>query len=138
MTYFTSIVSGELIGVQYLFRQTGQALQDMHPDSEKTAQLIEEHDVEDDVEEDEGFSDITDDPTVLDPEVPQAPASPSPGPSTITSGLGSVAHTSSLVSSVSTLAITTSTMAPSTSTLASGTSAMPGSTSTTAPGRAEQ
>jgi len=44
----------------------GQALQDMHPDSEETAQLIEEHDVEDNVAEDKGFSDITDDPTVAD------------------------------------------------------------------------
>ncbi|XP_044040166.1 uncharacterized protein LOC122870220 [Siniperca chuatsi] len=63
-------VSGELIGVQYLFRQTGQALQDMHPDSEETAQLIEEHDVEDGGrggEEDEGFSDITDDPHIAGP-----------------------------------------------------------------------
>ena len=94
--------------MQYLFRQTGQALQDMHPDSEETAQLIEEHNVEGDVEEDEGFSDITDDPTVLHSEVAQAPASPSPGPSSIKSGLGS-----SVASSVSTLATTTSTMAPS-------------------------
>ncbi|KAJ4923341.1 hypothetical protein JOQ06_026017 [Pogonophryne albipinna] len=48
--------TGELIGMQYLLQQTGQALQDMHPDSEETAQLIEEH--EDVMEEDEGFSDI--------------------------------------------------------------------------------
>ncbi|KAK5879739.1 hypothetical protein CesoFtcFv8_022832 [Champsocephalus esox] len=44
--------TGELIGLQ----QTGQALQDMRPDSEETAPLIEEH--EDVMEEDEGFSDI--------------------------------------------------------------------------------
>ncbi|KAJ4918729.1 hypothetical protein JOQ06_022211, partial [Pogonophryne albipinna] len=56
--------TGELIGMQYLLQQTGQALQDMHPDSEEIAQLIEEH--EDVMEEDEGFSDIRDDPTVLD------------------------------------------------------------------------
>ncbi|XP_023278737.1 uncharacterized protein LOC111667307 [Seriola lalandi dorsalis] len=68
-----SCYTGELIGVQYLFRQTGQALQDMHPDSEETAQLIEQHDVEDKIEEDEGFSDISDDPTVL--EVPHAQSS---------------------------------------------------------------
>ncbi|XP_044026052.1 uncharacterized protein LOC122863539 [Siniperca chuatsi] len=111
---------GELIGVQYLFRQTGQALQDMHPDSEETAQLIEEHDEEDDMEEDEGFSNITDDPTLLDLEVLQVPASPIPGPSTITSGLGSLAHT-------------TSSLAPSRSTLVPGTSAMTASTSTMAP-----
>lgn len=72
----------------------------MHPVSEKTAQLIEEHDMEDDAEKDEGFSDNTDDLTVLDLEVLQAPASQTPDPSTITSGLGS-----SLASSVSTLAL---------------------------------
>ncbi|KAK1904688.1 putative surface protein bspA-like [Dissostichus eleginoides] len=62
--YPTSRYTGELIGMQYLLQQTGQALQDMHPDSEEIAQLIEEH--EDIMEEDEGFSDIRDDPTVLD------------------------------------------------------------------------
>eukprot|EP00066_Takifugu_rubripes_P029371 XP_011618637.1 PREDICTED: uncharacterized protein LOC105419029 [Takifugu rubripes] len=41
-------------------RQTGQALQDMHPDSEETAQLIEEHDV---VKDD--LSDLPEDPTVV-------------------------------------------------------------------------
>ena len=87
--------------MQYLFQQIGQALQDMHPDSEETAQFIEEHDVE----EDEGFADITDDPTVLDPEVVQAPASQTPGPSTSTVHLV-------LASSVSNLAITTSPVAP--------------------------
>ncbi len=35
-------IPGELIGVQYLFQQTGQALQDMNPDAEETAELIEE------------------------------------------------------------------------------------------------
>ena len=90
----TSIVSGELIGVQYLFRQTGQALQDMHPDSEQTAELIEEHDVEDHLEEDEGFSDITEDPTLLDLEVLQAPVSP--GPSTAPSRSTLVPGTSSM------------------------------------------
>ncbi|XP_034052986.1 activating signal cointegrator 1 complex subunit 2 homolog [Gymnodraco acuticeps] len=39
--------------MQDLLQQTGQAL---HPDSEETAQLIEEH--EDVMEDDEGFSDI--------------------------------------------------------------------------------
>ncbi|KAL2102089.1 hypothetical protein ACEWY4_003850 [Coilia grayii] len=36
--------TGELIGVQHLFQQTGQALQDMNPDSETTSQLVEDHD----------------------------------------------------------------------------------------------
>ncbi|XP_036943223.1 uncharacterized protein LOC119013024 isoform X5 [Acanthopagrus latus] len=98
--------TGELIGLQYLFRQTGQALQDMHPDSEETAELIEQH--EDDVETDEGFADIPDDPTVADLEVPAASLTPAPS--------------SSLVSTVSTLVITTSGMAPGTSTLSVGTS----------------
>lgn len=49
--------------MQYLYQQTGQALQDMHPDSEETAQLVDEHDVEEE-EEDEGFLDMTGDPTV--------------------------------------------------------------------------
>ncbi|KAK7921947.1 hypothetical protein WMY93_008849 [Mugilogobius chulae] len=53
--------TGELIGVQYLYRQTGQALQDMHPDSEQNAQLVDEHDVEEE-EKDEGFLDMTVDP----------------------------------------------------------------------------
>ena len=93
--------------MQYLFQQIGQALQDMHPDSEETAQFIEEHDVE----EDEGFADITDDPTVLDPEVLQAPASHTPGPPTVTSGLASLAFC------ISSLALTTSPVAPGTSTV---------------------
>lgn len=114
MIYFLCFFSGELIGVQYLFRQTGQALQDMHPDSGDTSQLIEEHDMEDDMEVQEGFPDITDDPTVLDLEVHQAPASPTPGPS----GVGSLTHsTSSLSPSLPSLAIATSIMGSSTFTL---------------------
>ncbi len=35
-------IPGELIGVQYLFQQTGQAMQDMNPDAKETAELIEE------------------------------------------------------------------------------------------------
>ena len=91
--------------MQYLFQQIGQALQNMHSDSEETAQLIEEHDLEDNVEKDEGFADVTDDPTVLNLEVLQAPASQTPGPSTSTVHLV-------LASSVSNLAITTSPVAP--------------------------
>lgn len=77
--------------MRYLFAQTGQALQDMHPDSELTAQLVEEHDVEDNVEEDEGFSDITDDPTVVNLDVPQAPSSPAPSTSTLPPSTFSIA-----------------------------------------------
>lgn len=86
----------------------------MHPDSEETSQLIEEHDMEDDMDVQEGFSDITDDPTVLDLEVHQAPAAPTPGPS----GAGSLIHsTSSLPPSLPPLAITASIMGSSTFTL---------------------
>ncbi|KAM9715533.1 uncharacterized protein ACNS7B_021836 [Menidia menidia] len=56
--------TGELIGVQYLYRQTGQALQDMNPDAEETAKLVEEQDVAADEDERERFSDLTDDPTI--------------------------------------------------------------------------
>ncbi|XP_062340820.1 uncharacterized protein LOC134039087 [Osmerus eperlanus] len=35
--------TGELLGVNYLLRQTGQPLQDMDPDSEETDQLLEDH-----------------------------------------------------------------------------------------------
>lgn len=142
MIHFISVVSGELIGVQYLFRQTGQALQDMHPDSEETAQLIEQHDVEDNVEDDEGFCDITDDPTVQDLEALRVPASPTPGLSTITSGLSSVVHsTSSVASTVSTAVNTpqlTSSMAPSISTLVSSISTLVSNTSTMTTGKTEQ
>ncbi len=40
--------------MQYLFQQTGQALQDMNPDAEETAELIEDLNVEE-REEDEGL-----------------------------------------------------------------------------------
>ncbi|XP_073667611.1 uncharacterized protein [Paramisgurnus dabryanus] len=66
--------TGELIGVQYLFQQTGRALQDMNPDSEQTAELIEELDVEE-REEDEGFFDINEDHTIRDPEAVLSPPS---------------------------------------------------------------
>ncbi|XP_069383419.1 uncharacterized protein [Paralichthys olivaceus] len=123
-----SCYTGELIGVQYLFRQTGQALQDMHPDSEETAKLVEQHEVEDSVEEDEGFSDLTGDPTVLDLEVPQAPASRTPHPSTTTSAVGSLV--SSLASSVSSLAPSRSILVPATSTVTSAASAVTSAAST--------
>lgn len=129
MIHFSYVVSGELIGVQYLFRQTGQALQDMHPDSEETAKLVEQHEVEDSVEEDEGFSDLTGDPTVLDLEVPQAPASRTPHPSTTTSAVGSLV--SSLASSVSSLAPSRSILVPATSTMTSATSTFASSTVST-------
>ena len=116
--------------MQYLFRQTGQALQDMHPDSEEAATLIEQHDVEDDMELDEGFADIMEDPTVLNLGVPQASASQTPDPSAISSPLLSlVPGTSTLAPSISTLAPGSSSVVPGTSTLAPGTSTLASSSS---------
>ncbi|CAM4567614.1 unnamed protein product [Leuciscus chuanchicus] len=80
--------TGELIGVQYLFQQTGQALQDMNPDSEQTAELIEDLSVEE-REEDEGFCDISEDHTITDPEAVLSPPSSTLVTSSATSVLGS-------------------------------------------------
>ncbi|XP_073689484.1 uncharacterized protein [Garra rufa] len=66
--------TGELIGVQYLFQQTGQALQDMNPDSEQNAELIEDLSVEE-RDEDEGFCDISEDQTITDLEADLSPPS---------------------------------------------------------------
>nr|XP_021326567.1 uncharacterized protein LOC101885087 [Danio rerio] len=83
--------TGELIGVQYLFQQTGQVLQNINPDCEQTAELIEDLNV-DEREEDEGFCDISEDHTIVDPE-----AALSPSPSTLRSG-SSTAVTCSVAS----------------------------------------
>ncbi|XP_052429310.1 uncharacterized protein LOC127970861 [Carassius gibelio] len=80
--------TGELIGVQYLFQQTGQALQDMNPDSEETAELIEELNVEE-RDEDEGFCDVSEDHTIADPEDVLSPPS-----STLTLGSSTVVTSS--------------------------------------------
>ncbi|XP_023272892.1 uncharacterized protein LOC111663071 [Seriola lalandi dorsalis] len=37
-----AVYTGELIRIDYLFRQTGKALQDVHPDSEETDQMLED------------------------------------------------------------------------------------------------
>lgn len=71
---FIIFISGELIGVQYLFQQTGQALQDMNPDSEQNAELIEDLSVEE-RDEDEGFCDISEDYTITDLEADLSPPS---------------------------------------------------------------
>ncbi|KAJ8364878.1 hypothetical protein SKAU_G00137090 [Synaphobranchus kaupii] len=55
--------TGELIGIQYLFRQTGQTMQDMHPDSEEANQMQQDLTVEEE-QEDEGFEDNIEDLTV--------------------------------------------------------------------------
>ncbi|XP_042604986.1 uncharacterized protein LOC122141508 isoform X2 [Cyprinus carpio] len=54
---------------------TGQALQDMNPDSEETAELTEDLNVEEQ-DEDEGFCDISEDHTITDPEVVLSPPPP--------------------------------------------------------------
>ncbi|KAJ8335569.1 hypothetical protein SKAU_G00389110 [Synaphobranchus kaupii] len=89
--------TGEVIGVQYLLRQTGQALQNMHPDSEEMAVLIEELDVEEDREGDEGFCDLTEVPTVLDVKVLQSPRSSPQAP-----GCSALASDSPILASSST------------------------------------
>ncbi|CAL8378943.1 unnamed protein product [Arctogadus glacialis] len=48
--------TGELIGIDYLYLQTGKCMQDMDPEGEETEQLLE--DLEDEAE-DEGFTDDT-------------------------------------------------------------------------------
>ncbi|XP_062308973.1 uncharacterized protein LOC134013581 [Osmerus eperlanus] len=55
--------TGELLGVNYLLRQTGQPLQDMDPDSEETDQLLEDHATEEE-QADEGFEDEGQDLTI--------------------------------------------------------------------------
>ncbi|XP_057199129.1 uncharacterized protein LOC130559857 [Triplophysa rosa] len=99
--------TGELIGVQYLFLQTGQALQEMNPDSEQTAELLDDLNVEE-REEDEGFCDINEDHTLRDLDVVLSPLSTltlvsfTPVTSSATSVLGS--STPSLVPDTSVLA----------------------------------
>ncbi|KAJ8398180.1 hypothetical protein AAFF_G00430240 [Aldrovandia affinis] len=46
-------VIGEVIGVDYLLRQTGQPLQNVDPDSEETEEILE--DLVEEEEEDEGL-----------------------------------------------------------------------------------
>ncbi|MED6249845.1 hypothetical protein ATANTOWER_020645 [Ataeniobius toweri] len=109
--------TGELIGLQYLFRQTGQALQDMNPDSEETARLVEEHDAVVD-EEDEGFSELSADPKVLDMEV--SPGSSSTVAPSTSSMLSPGSSSTVAPGSSSTVApSSSSTVAPSTSSMLS-------------------
>ncbi|KAJ8382143.1 hypothetical protein SKAU_G00029210 [Synaphobranchus kaupii] len=55
--------TGELIGVEYLLRQTGKPMQDMDLESEDTDELPEDLCIEEE-QEDEGFQDYALDPTV--------------------------------------------------------------------------
>lgn len=63
LSTIVSPVPGELIGVDYLYSQTGKALQGVHPDSEETEALLEDVGTEEELE-DEGFDDTGLDPTV--------------------------------------------------------------------------
>ncbi|KAI7804786.1 hypothetical protein IRJ41_020324, partial [Triplophysa rosa] len=94
--------TGELIGVQYLLLQT-----EMNPDSEQTAELLDDLNVEE-REEDEGFCDINEDHTLRDLDVVLSPLSTltlgsfTPVTSSATSVLGS--STPSLVPDTSVMA----------------------------------
>eukprot|EP00064_Thunnus_orientalis_P019552 superscaffoldBa00004944_g19675 len=77
--------TGELIGIQYLLRQNNEPLQDMHPNSKETSQLLEQLDVEEPVEEDEGFEEFVGDIVVSDyttevflSQTPEPPLQPTP------------------------------------------------------------
>ncbi|XP_076848242.1 uncharacterized protein LOC143493606 [Brachyhypopomus gauderio] len=83
--------TGELIGVQYLLRQNNEPLEDMHPNSDRTTQLLEDLEVHDQDEDDEGFneSSLQDEAMVADLVVadetlefvfPHPPLHPSPMP----------------------------------------------------------
>ncbi|KAL2077905.1 hypothetical protein ACEWY4_025590 [Coilia grayii] len=138
--HLNRFIPGELIGVQYLFQQTGQGLQDMNPDSETTSQLVEDHDELEvaHVEEDEGFFDLSTDPTVLDMEVQQAPSSPDHDTFMQTFGFTTLLPGTASTPLPSTLDPgTTSTLDPgTTSTLDPGTTSTldPGTSSTLDPG----
>ncbi|KAJ8382141.1 hypothetical protein SKAU_G00029200 [Synaphobranchus kaupii] len=55
--------TGEVIGVEYLLRQTGKPMQDMDQESEDTDELLEDVGIKEE-QEDEGFQDYALDPTV--------------------------------------------------------------------------
>ncbi len=74
-------VPGELIGIDYLYRQTGRALQDVQPDSEETEQMLEDVGTQE-MLEDEGFED-----SGLDPTVGLLDTSPGPSPDTTSSAV---------------------------------------------------
>ncbi len=74
-------VPGELIGIDYLYRQTGRALQDVQPDSEETEQMLEDVGTQEELE-DEGFED-----SGLDPTVGLLDTSPGPSPATTSSAV---------------------------------------------------
>ncbi|XP_074506424.1 uncharacterized protein LOC141776613 [Sebastes fasciatus] len=62
--------TGELIGVEYLYQQTGRVLEDvsLDPDTPDEAAAIES--LEEEEEEDEGIGEDVEDPTVFEPDTP--------------------------------------------------------------------
>lgn len=53
--------TGELLGVEYLYSQTGKVLQDIdHDDAEEEVEKKQEEEVEEEEEDDEGFGDVED------------------------------------------------------------------------------
>ncbi|KAM9495307.1 uncharacterized protein Hap1MRO34_017081 isoform 2-T2 [Clarias gariepinus] len=57
------VYTGELIGIEYLNWQTGQAMQDQDPDAEQTNEMLEDVGSEEELQ-DEGFEDGGVDPTI--------------------------------------------------------------------------
>lgn len=57
MFFYSLQCRGELIGLQYLLRQTSQPPEDMSPSSERASELLEEIEVVDHIDQDEGFVD---------------------------------------------------------------------------------
>ncbi|KAL0970157.1 hypothetical protein UPYG_G00238140 [Umbra pygmaea] len=92
--------TGELIGVDYLFRQTGQPIQSVDPDQEETDQQLEDLSIEDDEEDDEGFEDYTMDLTLgsllddISTTTQPPPSSPQPLDLTLGSSLDDISTVS--------------------------------------------
>ncbi|RXN37609.1 hypothetical protein ROHU_001892 [Labeo rohita] len=84
-----AVYTGELIGIDYLYRQTGRALQDVQPDSEETEQMLEDVGTEEELE-DEGFEDSSLDLTagLLDPSPATTSSAVIPTPSSLQTTAG--------------------------------------------------
>ncbi|XP_026179825.1 uncharacterized protein LOC113140248 [Mastacembelus armatus] len=61
--HLPAVYTGKLIGIEYLYQQTGRAMQDINPDTEETDQMLEDVGTEEELE-DEGFEDAGVDPTL--------------------------------------------------------------------------
>ncbi|RXN08810.1 hypothetical protein ROHU_011351 [Labeo rohita] len=84
-----AVYTGELIGIDYLYRQTGRALLDVQPDSEETEQMLEDVGTEEELE-DEGFEDSSLDPIagLLDPSPATISSAVIPTPSSLQTTAG--------------------------------------------------